>query len=868
MVKFLHKSIGTCEGATMDRGQQISRIFHEALGRDSRERAAFLAEACAGDAELYREVESLLGDDDATKTLGEVAALEMMAAISTTPPTPLVAGERLAHYRIVQKIGAGGMGEVYRARDERLDRDVAIKVLPATSFEDPAARARLVREARAAAGLNHPHICTVHEVGEANGKTYIAMELVEGEPLSAQVTAGALRVEHVVRYGAQLAGALAHAHERGVVHRDLKSANVIVTPDGRVKVLDFGLAKRVTATELAITQSQGSLTQVGTVMGTLAYMAPELLRGHMAQMSSDIWALGIVLYEMSAGTRPFQGQTGFELSAAILSRDPAPLGAHIPAALQAVIGCCLEKDAGRRYQTGSEVHGALERLQTDFRAPPFRLTRRHAIRLGVAAAIGAASGLAAWGLWPSGAPVRSLAVLPFQNVANEEAIDYLCDGVTESLIHQVSNIRALKVIARSTIFNFTGKPVDPRAAGRQLGVDSVLKGTLSRKAGRLVITAELLDVASGEVLWKNDYNRGASDLLSVQDEIARAIMDDGLRLRLSSNERRQLVRTPTTDGEAYDLYLQARHLQRRATEQDYLTARQLLRTAIVRDQQFALAHVALGATYAMMAADGLERPTTAWPAASRHTSQALELDPSLTEAHVLAHAKAFLFDWDWAGAERERKLVMRSLPGDFDPQFLRAFAMERWALGRPDEALQLARTTRELDPLSPNLNMLEADYLVHAGQLDASVNLYEKAIRSDPSDPNPLFGLAEVRYRQGRFDEAIEIRRQAHAAAGDDALKEVLASARGEEGYRQIDRMWVRVQLSALKERATAEYVSPLDFARVYAQLDDAEEAFRYLAAAFEDRSPGLVYLKVDRAWDSLRKDPRFGAAVDRVDLP
>ena len=787
--------------------------------------------------------------------------------MSTPPATPLSAGERLAHYRIVQKIGAGGMGEVYRARDERLDRDVAIKVLPATSFDDPAARARLVREAQAAAGLNHPHICTVHEVGEANGQTYIAMELVEGEPLSAQVTAGALRIEHVVRYGAQLAGALAHAHERGVVHRDLKSANVIVTPDGRVKVLDFGLAKRVTATERAVTQSQGPLTQVGTVIGTLAYMAPEQLRGETAQMSSDIWALGIVLYEMSAGTRPFQGQTGFELSAAILNREPAPLGSHIPAALQAVIGRCLEKDAGRRYQAGSEVHGALEGLQTDFRASPFRLTRRRAIQFGGIAAIGAASGLAAWQLWPGGAPRRSLAVLPFQNVANDEAIDYLCDGVTESLIHQVSNIRALKVIARSTIFNLKGQAVDPLAAGRQLGVDAVLKGTLSRTADRLVITAELLDVVSGARMWSNTYDRAAADLLSVQDEIARAIMDDGLRLRLSSDER-QRVRNPTNDGEAFDFYLQARHLQRRATEDDYLIARELLRRAIVRDQEFALAHVAIGATYAMMAADGLERPTDAWPEASRYTRKALQLDPSVTEAHVIAHAKAFFFDWDWDGAERERERLMQSLPGDFDPQFLRAFALERWALGRPDEALNLARKTRELDPLSPNLNMLEADFLVHAGQPDAAVNLYQKSIRSDPTDPNPLFGLAEVRYRQGRFDEAIELRRQAHAAAGDDALKEVLSSARGDKGYRQIEKMWVRVQLKALEERQTTSYVSPLDFARVHAQLDDAEQAFRYLQAAFADRSPGLVFLNVDRAWDSVRKDPSFVAAVARVGLP
>ena len=874
----------------MDRRQQITRIFHAALTRESHERAAFLAEACAADDELRRQVESLLAGQDAATSVLEVTAPETAAPTLTATTNLPFAGEQLAHYRIIEKLGAGGMGEVYRAHDEQLDRDVAIKVLPAASFEDQTARARLVREARAAAALNHPHICTVYEVGEVKGQTYIAMELIDGQPLRARLMAGALPAEQVVRYGLQLADALAHAHERGVVHRDLKSANVMVRPDGRVKVLDFGLAKRLTATELtvAITRDEASLTQPGTVMGTVAYMAPEQLRGQPAQTPSDVWALGVVLHEMAGGRRPFEGQTGFELSAAILNEAPAPLASHIPLALQTVIGRCLEKEPGQRYQVGSEVRAALEAIQAGADVPTaikgvrsavvpatavpsarVGLTRRRAIGVGAAVVVGIASGLATW-LWPGGVAVRSLAVLPFENVVNDEESDYLCEGVAESLIRQVSRLPSLDVTPLSAVLNFKGQTVDPREVGRQLGVETILAGTLSLQAERLLITAELVDTDSGVELWSNTYDRDATDLLKVQDEIASAIMDELLRLELSSDER-QLVRNPTDSGEAYDLFLQARYLQRLATEDDYLIARELLQRAIVWDEEFALAFVALSGIHAMMAVDGFERPTDARAQVSRHLRRALVLDPNLVEARAIAHTQAFYFDWDWEGAARERRLIMQASAGDFDPDSLRALALERWALGRPDEALQLARRSRELDPLSTGLFILEATYLDHAGQLDAAIGLYERIIQGEPDiqDAYDAYtGLAEALYQQGRFDEASDARRRAHAIAGDDVIEDLFATARGEQGYRQAQEAWVRVQLGWLRERANYDYASPLDFARAHAELGEKEEAFDYLDEAFADRSPGLVKLNADRVWDRIRDDSRFLDAVRRVGLP
>ncbi|MGH8673781.1 MAG: tetratricopeptide repeat protein, partial [Burkholderiales bacterium] len=496
------------------------------------------------------------------------------------------------------------------------------------------------------------------------------------------------------------------------------------------------------------------------------------------------------------------------------------------------------------------------------------LTRRRAMWMALVPLAAAGAGFAWWRASSAGTQVRTLAVLPLANTAADPDLEYLCDGITESLIQQTSKLRSFRVRPLGIVLPFKGPAGDPLAAGRQLRVQTVLAGTLERQVERLRISARLVDVASGRQLWTGSYDRDAATLLDVQDEIASAIMDTGLRVRLSSDERQQLVRHPTTDADAYDLYLQARYSQRLATEEDYLDSRSLLEKAVVRDKQFALAYVLLSGNYAMMAVDGLERPTDAWPQVSRYMRQALEIDPALPEALVMEHARVFLFDWDWTAAESARRRFLAAPVGDFDPQFARAMAVELWAMGRTNEALQLARRTRELDTRSPYLAILEADYLLRGDQFDAAIALYEYAIKLDPQNANALFGLAEARMRQGRWDEAIEARRRAHEVAGDDRLAPLVASAKGESGYRQIDEAWVRLQIDTLEEREKTKYVSPLDFARAYAQLGEKDLTFKYLEASFVDRSPGLVFLKVDRAWDRVRDDPRFDAAIRQVGLP
>jgi serine/threonine protein kinase/TolB-like protein len=855
------------------RWQRISWLYHEVLQRAPSERDAFLEACCEGDDGLRQEVAALLQHTTA-RTLD---------ILPEDPDVGLNPGVRLGSYQIERLLGRGGMGSVFLAHDTTLRRQVALKVIGAPPH-DRTSHVLLLREARNAAALNHPNICTVYEVGEAGGRAFIAMEYVEGRTLADRLAAAALSVEEAVGYGIVIADAVAYAHEHGVIHRDLKAANAIVTPNGRLKLVDFGLARREDAL-LADATTMASLAPAGVAAGTPYAMAPEQVRGGATDPRTDIWALGVLLYEMVSGHKPFHSSTIPELFSSILRDEPASLPLHVPLAFVQLIQRCLAKDPADRFDRAADVRDALEATGrevsdglVDVRRtsrpvasakPIVRLavTRRHAVWLSAVLAT-TLGGMAAWRFWPSSVAVRTLAVLPFENPAGDEDLDYLCEGVAESLIRRISALPSVRVSSLATVLDVRGRAIDPAAAGRRFEVETVMTGALRREGSRLLISAQLVDAATGRQLWSHSYDRDAAELLAVQDEIAGAIMDDGLRLRLNSEERERLVRHPTRDGDAYDLYLQARFIQRRATEEDYLYSRELLERAVIRDPMFALAYAALSGNYAMMTTDGLERPTDAWPQVNRYMRRALEIDPDLPDAHAFAHAIAFLFDWDWTGAARARQRLLQFPVRDFDVQVLRAMAMEHWALGRADEALQLARRTRELDPGSPFLAILEADYLLRSGQPDAAATLYEYVIKLEPDNPNAFFGLAEARAAQGRHDAALTARRQAHALAGDERLEPLFRAAHGEDGYRQIDQAWARLQLEALREREPTNYVSPLDFARAYAQLAERELAFKYLEAAFVDRSPGLVFLKVDPAWAKVRDDPRFAAAVQRVGLP
>jgi eukaryotic-like serine/threonine-protein kinase len=857
---------------TPERYQQVTALLDAALEVPTADRAAYLGRACEGDEELRREVESLLAcrpgvlDHPAPELVTEVAA-----------------GSQLGPYRVEGALGEGGMGRVYRAVDVKLGREVALKVLSKAVADDPNYLRRFQEEARLASSLNHPNIVTIYGVGEKGDVAYIAMELVRGRTLRKILAEGAPPVRKVLDLAVQVAEALAAAHAGGIIHRDLKPENVMVTAEERVKVLDFGLAKRHGGTiagegspDDIVTQT--SLTAAGMILGTVGYMSPEQAAGRTLTHATDQFSFGAILYEMLSGRRAFQRATPVETLAAIIREPPEPiqtLNAAVTAPLQQMVERCLAKNPGDRYPVTEDLAAQLHDIRDQWEraaAPaavlgsppqPRRLTRRRVMWLGGVAAASAVSSLTAWKLWPSDSGIRSLAVLPFENAAKDDDAEFLCDGLTDSLIRQITALPPLTV-KRGGVFK--GKIVDSQAAGRQLGVDAIMTGSVARRSGKLYISAELTDVRTGAVLWSGKYDRDQADLLLIQDQIASAIIDEGIRLKLSGDDRRRLVRHATQDREANELYMRAMFYETKETEGDYLTARKFLLEAVEKDEQFAVAFGELARNYASMAVDGYVRPTEAWPLVKLYAEKALVLDPAVLEAHTALGAEAFWNQWNWTLAEQQYKMTF-SLAGHASM----GYVLELWAVGRPDEALQLIRRARAVDPLDPTWKLREADMLLQTGRTQRAAEIYEELIRDAREDPRAYFGLAEVKRTQGQFDEAIAQLRLAYEALGetDDSLLEVLAKARGAEGYRQAEKAGAQLELDALTTRAANnQYVSPFDFARAHARLGHKEQAFDYLDAAFADRSPGLLFLKVDHVWDSIRNEQRFRVAVKNIGLP
>jgi len=888
---------------TLEQWREIEELFNAVCSSPSSRVTELLAQAKP---EVRREVEGLLAQQG---TEGPLDGFAFDLLTTDTGETledglgqqamRLEPGQAFGPYIVVSTLGRGGMGEVYRARDTKLDRDVAIKVLPAVVAADPQRVVRFQREAKTLAALNHPNIAAIYGLEERDAATALVLELVEGPTLADRIAQGAVPLDEALRIAAQIADALEAAHERGIIHRDLKPANVKLRRDGTVKVLDFGLAKRPSeadAFEVRVDPVPGSgLTGDGAILGTVGYMSPEQAAGKAAVFASDQFSFGVLVFELLTGRRPFAGDTSVETLSAIIGDEPPPIAmltSGVPDSLQRLVERCLAKQPEHRYADTGQIAQELDRVRHDLEAlqrrdtppavpsdrPPRESGQRSAEPRGrlwplvAALMLSIAAAGTTWWLWPMNRGVRTLAVLPLASNGADQGAEYLADGITESLIQRISRLRSLSVMAGSTVLNFKGKTVDPRAAGRQLGVDAILTGTISLRSGQLRITAELVEVASGVRLWGDVYERPAAAVVSVQEEIVNAIISEGVHLALSDDERLAIGRQPTDDAVAYDHYLRARSLMFRGTEADTLKARDLLNTATGRDPRFAQAYKALAATYVSLALDGFARPTEAFPEANRNLGRAFDLEPQMAEAHATAAAVVFFFNWDWDAAERAWTRAESFPSGALPTQERVSHSMGRWVMGGPDDALLVVRRLRALDPLTASYAVLEADYLFHAGlrdagQLDAAAALYQKTIEGEPA-ADALFGLAEVRRKQGRFAEALEARRRAHELAGDDWVVDAFSTARGEAGYRSIERMAIEHELEVLADRAATAYVSPLDFARAHAQLGNREQAFSYFDAAFADRAPGLVFLQVDPAWDRIRDDPRFAAAVRRVGLP
>ena len=613
------------------------------------------------------------------------------------------------------------MGEVYRARDLRLDRDVAVKVLPERFAEDPERLARFEREAKAVAALAHPNILSIYDYASSEGRAFTVTELLEGETLRRRLEEGPLPWDKAVTIAMSVAEGLASAHAKGIIHRDLKPANLFLTADGRVKILDFGLARLIPPVPSAETET-GSFhlaqTDTGTVMGTVGYMSPEQVRGQPADARSDIFSLGCVLYEMLAGIRPFLGDTAPEIQAAILRDVPPPLRIHVknvPLEFEHLVRRCLEKDPLERFQSARDLSFAL-RARTGggtvgkSEAPLGEVKRPSPRRRKKA--------------------IDSLAVLPFVNVASDPQLDYLCDGITESIIHTLSHLPKLRIMARSTVFRYKGRTVDAQTVGMELGVRAVLTGNISANADGLGLSVELVDVGDGSLLWAEQYRRRQSDVLDVQQTLAREIAER-LRLKLTGKDKELLRKRFTEDSEAYQLYLKGRYYWNKRTVEAFSKAITFFQEATVKDPGLALAHTGLADTYNNLGSYGIVTPREAFPRAKAAAFKALELDDALAEAHVSLAFALFMFDWDWnaAGREFERALAL-------NPGYANAHHWYAWyllAIGRIDEALDEMSAAEKLDVLSLPINTNIGFIFYFARRFDEAIDQFRKALDMDPT---------------------------------------------------------------------------------------------------------------------------------------
>jgi serine/threonine protein kinase/tetratricopeptide (TPR) repeat protein len=781
---------------------------------------------------------------------------------------PLSIGDRLGPYQILAPIGAGGMGEVYRARDSRLGREVAIKVLPEHLADDSQALVRFESEAKAVAALSHPNILVLFDVGEHQGIRYAITELLEGETLRDRLSRSPLSWRKTVELGVVLAEGLAAAHGKEIIHRDIKPANIFLTTGGQVKILDFGLARWQEAKPPQDETVTLDETHAGAVMGTAGYMSPEQVRAEKAGAPSDIFALGCVLYEAVTGRRAFPGKSAGDTMAAILKDDPpaiADSGRQAPAELERVIDRCLAKNPAQRFHSAHDLAFALRSLlsatgEQKPAASPQRV--RSWVVLSIAATIVilvAAAGLFYWRSH-SAQSIDSLAVLPFANLGGSPDTDYLSDGITESLIDSLSQLPNLKVMSRSAVFRYKGKDADARAAGRELGVRAVLTGRITQRGDNLSVSTELMNVDDNSHLWGEQYNRKLVDALAVQNEIAAQIADK-LRLRLSNAQMANMTKHQTANPEAYQLYLKGRYFAGQFSQEGLGKGMNYFRQAIALDPTYALAYDGMSYYYQLIE-DLLVAPSEAMPKAEEAARKALELDDSLVETHVEMASNYTMYDFDWPAAERE---FQRAL--SLNPSYAPAHEYYSWYLisvGRTDQAIQEGQRAVELDPLSAENHLMLSWDLYFAHRYDQAAAELHKCLELDPNYWIGYFYLGQVYTQQGRFDDAIaaerksvEILKSASWPLAEIALDYALSGKTAE----------ARQALRDLLANSRHIYVAPYGIAAVYAALGDKDQAFAHLEQAYAQRSQFLDFLKFDPELDSLHSDPRFQDLLGRMIL-
>lgn len=896
---------------TPERWQQIDGLYQAALDQEAADRSKFISSACAGDSELRREVESLLLAHEQAGSFIAEPALRSAARLLARDQAKSLIGATLAHYRIESILGAGGMGEVYLALDAKLNRKVALKLLPASFNHYSDQLGRFEREAQAASALNHPNIITIYEIGEVDGRHFIVTEFVDGETLREYMTDTRMTVGEVLDVGAQIASALQAAHEARIVHRDVKPENIMVRRDGVVKVLDFGLAK-LAPQQLGIVDAQRLIqsnvqTNPGMVMGTVGYMSPEQARGQDVDARTDIWSLGVVLYEMVAGRAPFKGDTPSHVIVSILENQPPSLSSDsgVPAELERIISKSLLKHTMERYQAASDIVRDLKNLKEELtiearlkqlkgspegdealasfataEAPGMdtselsgahslssryllnRIKRhkRSAVFGSTAVLLLIASLVYLFNL-PSGrsGPIDSLAVLYFVNQGSDPAAEYLASGFSHSLIDSLSQIPKLRVKSLNAVSRYEGQHVDATTVGRELNVQAVLLIRMSQQVDALEIGTELVAVSDNSRLWGAQYKRKSSDLLGLQKEIVGEIAE---KLSLNGRQKLEPTKQHITNKDAYDAYLRGHVLLEKRTPQATGKSIEYLEQAIRIDPNYALAYADLGFAYISFGGSDPEHwYTEVFPKAKEAVAKALEIDDSLAEAHTV-QGQLKTFDWEWVEAERSFRRGVELNPNSAFAHSVYTFYLI--AMKRFDEAVAESKRAVELEPTSVHYNRNVAANLFFARRYDEAIEQSLKTLELDPIMPTAYAWLAKAYQQKGLYDQAIEayIKDGPYVSLGPDAAAE-LREAYAASGWNGFWRKALHFKMKQAKKGDVYWY----GLAEINAQLGDRDQVFADLEKSYEVHEHNVRFVVADPLWDDLRSDPRYSNLVRRIGL-